>query len=90
MTPNTDHMSPEEKKMFEESQKRFNEIKTEVLAISTTPGYKQLMEFWRREEQNIDNQLPMVTGLNLEVAVKVRASIKRFLQMQENLLKENE
>lgn len=80
--------TPEEKQI-EEAQKRYDEMRKDIQAISQTPGYKKLIDFWKYEEQSLDNQLPMLDDKNLMVAVRVRATIKKFLQFQENVLKDN-
>lgn len=76
--------TPQEKAQ-EEAEKMYASQRKGLLDIAGTEGFKQLVLWWEREEQKLDDKLYTATGQELEVAVKVRNEVRSFLKFIKNI-----
>ncbi len=82
-------MTDQIEKLQKEAQKLYDKQHKGILSIANTEGYKQIVAWFTREEEQLDEKLSTCTGQELEVAVKVRNEVRKFLRFLENITKED-
>lgn len=74
--------------MVEEMHQEWKKRREQIKAIENTTGYKEIVEFFSKQEASIDNQLHQMKGQDLEVATKVRFVVKSLLTFLKNITEE--